>query len=130
MDNIGRRSSGLGRPIRAQDVKLGDCLIGLDETTSSVAQTCVVGKVERLETGLYDPHTASGSIVVNGIGALTFTDTLPPSPFVHAMVTMPARLAFSAFKAARGMQLCDALNNALLSIYFDTPWALFGLLSG
>lgn len=122
MDDTG---FGSGRPVTAQDIQLGDCLAGLDETISSVAQTCVVGKTERLETGLYNPHTASGSIVVNGIASLTFTDTLPPSLYVHSMVTMPARLVSSACKVVGGMQLCNALNDAFLSIYFNTPWGSF-----
>ena len=116
--------------VRAGDVMVGDCLVHVGAKGGSTL-ACVAGKVEKIGVGLYNPHTASGTIVVDGIATLTFTDTLPPSLFVHAMVTMPARLVFSAFKAVGGMMHCNALNDALLSIYFNTPWALFSnLLSG
>ena len=131
MENTGRPGSGLARPVRAQDIKLGDCLIGLDATSSYVAQSCVVGKTERLDTGLYNPHTASGSIVVNGIGALTFTDTLPPKRVMHTIVTMPARLVYLALKAVRATPVTEALNNALLIAYFKMPGnIILAMLSG
>lgn len=67
------------RPVRAQGILVGDCLRQLTGSIAPATQTCVVGKSESFQAGLYNPHTASGSIVVDGIAALIFTDTLPPS---------------------------------------------------
>lgn len=109
-----------GQPVRVEDIKVGDCLLKLDDAVAQVSLACVVGKTEQLGTGLYNPHTVSGSIVVNGIVALTFTDTLPPSLLIHSIVTAPARLLYLALKAVRGAGLANTLNEVFLSAYFGS----------
>ena len=109
---------GSGQPIRAQDVKISDCLIEVQGKGGNLTQACVVSKSESLEAGLYNPHTASGFIVVNGISALTFTDTLPASVLVHSISTLPGRLAYLLLKAVGGTALAKAVNEVLLAAYF------------
>lgn len=117
--------SGL-QPTTAASIVIGDKLATFNAITSSVSFSHVVRKTNGLQTGLYNPHTASGTIIVNGIGALTFTDTLPLYVFMHRLVTMPARLVHLAIKALGGPALAGGLNDAVLSAYFDTRAQLAG----
>ena len=106
--------------VRAAEISVGDCLVRLvaPKFGSPVVPACVIEKTEGIDVGLYNPHTASGTVIVNGIAALTFTDTLPPSLITHAVVTLPGRLLYAAFKAVGAQAWCDLLNNALLAAYF------------
>ena len=120
-----KTKTGPMQPARAQDIKIGDCLATLNTADQPAERSCVISKTMTMQKGLYNPHTASGSIVVDGIGALTFTDTLPPSPAVHRLVTAPGQLAYWLLKVAGGSGLADAVNNVLLSLYFscqDLAW--------
>lgn len=56
------------------------------------------------ETGLYNPQTVQGDIIVNGIRASTYTTTVQ-QPFAHALLA-PMRAMFNAFGVTT-----DALNN-------------------
>ena len=119
------------QPKRAQDIQIGDYLLELDTTGAHGLPAQVMAKYETLETGLYNPHVASGSIVVNNIGALTFTDTLPPSQAIHKLVTTPGHLLYTVLKAVGGPAAADAVNNALLSLYFNAPrFAWLAVVSG
>ena len=109
------------QPKRAQDIQISDCLLELDTTGARGLPAQVMAKYETVETGLYNPHVASGSIMVNNIGALTFTDTLTPSLAIHKLVTAPGRLLYTILKAVGGPAAADVVNNALLSLYFDAP---------
>ena len=71
-------------------------------------------ETERLE-GLYNPHTVSGSIIVNGVAATAFTDVLPPSTAVYAAVMLPFR-ALSFLIPSKAMAM--AINDAVLNTYF------------
>lgn len=47
------------------------------------------------QQGIYNPHTPSGSILVNGVGASTMTDFLPPSmAYQHVATFVPWLLSF------------------------------------
>ena len=109
------------QPKRAQDIQIGDYLLELDPTGARGLPAQVMAKYETVETGLYNPHVASGSIVVNNVGALTFTDTLPPSLAIHKLITAPGHLLYTVLKAVGGPAAADAVNNALLSLYFNAP---------
>ena len=111
--------TGPMQPARAQDIKIGDCLATLNTAEQPAERSCVVSKTMTMQKGLFNPHTASGSIVVDGVGALTFTDTLPRSLAVHRLVTAPGQAAYWLLKAAGGSTLADAVNNVLLSLYFS-----------
>ena len=116
---ISKSTPGALQPARAQDIMVGDCLVATNDAGQSAAPACVVRKAHSMERGLYNPHVASGSIVVNSIAALTFTDTLPPSLAVHRVVTVPGHLLYLALKAVGGPAAADVVNNALLALYFS-----------
>lgn len=62
--------------------------------------------------GLYNPHTASGSIIVNNILASTFTTRLPPSLHWHHATTCLAQLISGVLPASKA----NLLNAWVLSM--------------
>ena len=103
--------------VRAGDVHVGDAAwissTAADMTNAFVTDTIAAIAIEEKD-GLYNPHTPSGCIVVNGLAALTFTHTLPPSCLWHSIVTMPARVLFTLLP----LRVVAHLNHVLLSAYF------------
>lgn len=100
--------------LRAEDVTEGDWVWVLQDNqaaASSLAPSQVVAKIREMGTGLHNPHTASGTIIVDGVAALTFTDTLPPLQWLHSLVTAPAALAAAL---SPSNQATAALNSAIL----------------
>lgn len=71
----------------------------------------------RTQEGLFNPHTVSGSIVVNGVAATAFTDALQPSTAVYATVMLPLRV-LSFLIPSKSMAM--AFNDAVLDIYFNS----------
>lgn len=69
------------------------------------------------QEGLYNPHTASGSIIVNGVAATAFTGVLPPSIAMHTAVALPFRM-MSALMPSR--LIAQAVNDAVLNTYFSS----------
>ena len=106
---------------RAGDIAIGDRLAQITAFRLAVEPAHVVNIVVSFQQGLYNPHTASGTIVVNSLAATTFTDFLPPYTHMHALMTVPARIMFSACKSIGGFALCERLNEALLHLYFRYP---------
>ncbi|KAK9818877.1 hypothetical protein WJX74_006247 [Apatococcus lobatus] len=108
--------------VTAAQVKAGDQLW----TTSSFAPlsrlqwSTVSGSKKVQLQGLYNPHTASGTIVVNSVLACSFPNTLPPSIAAHRAATMPAWVLYNLIpsKAAAGQ-----LNRLLLHLYFSSASA-------
>jgi len=77
-----------GRLATAATVKIGDVLVGAD------GKDVVVEAVNTTRaTGLYNPHTMHGDIVVNGIKTSTYTKAVSPA-LAHAAL-WPVRLAYS-----------------------------------
>ena len=62
--------------------------------------------------GLFNPHTASGNIVVDKVLALTFTESLPASPTLHALVTAPAAALYWLMPTNR---VAERINSYILS---------------
>lgn len=87
-------------------------------TSNNLTVTAHPTAVTRISTnfamGLYNPHTVSGSIVVNGLSTSTFTNTLPPSPRVHSIVTLPAYIAYQLIPSKL---IAIKVNNMLLGAY-------------
>lgn len=111
--------AGQSRPsiVRAGDVHVGDAAWISSTTTASndLLMTDTITAIAILEKeGLYNPHTPSGCIIVNGLAALTFTETIPPSCLWHSIVTLPARALFSLLP----LSVAAHLNHVLLSAYF------------
>lgn len=104
--------------ITAAAVKPGDTL-WVRGTGSRVTRGLTPAAVTTIQkaqdVGLYNPHTASGSIIVNGIAASTFTDVLPASLVVHSLITYPARILYHVlqYNAAR-----EWANSFLMTVFF------------
>ena len=112
MDHV---NIGAAKIVAAADVKVGDKLIiGVDAKLEW-------GNVHfisyKFEEGLYNPHTPSGTILVNHVAALTFPNTLPPSIAAHTIATFPAKLLYKSIPY-KGMAML--INDGLLSVYFHT----------
>lgn len=74
-----------------------------------------IGVVEK--SGLYNPHTPSGCIVVDDIAALAFTETLPASLGWHTLVSIPARALYNLMPT----EVAARVNQNMLSAYFALP---------
>ncbi len=116
-----RQINGAGidtsRLMRAADVKVGAGLWTISPNDKFLQPTTVIQISTRPEKGLHNPHTVSGSIIVNNIASATFTETLPASTAAHTLVTLPAQLLFLAMPTSN---LADCVNSLLLAIYFNT----------
>ena len=99
--------------VRAGDIAVGSCL---QITAGDEQDACdrVAARSITVLRGLYNPHTASGSIVVDGFSAATFSDILPPSHSTHAAVTAPFRWLYGVCKAYDNIRACEALNGMIL----------------
>lgn len=60
-----------GKYVAAQDVRVGDVLVGASGDAETVSQ---IGSVRA--TGLYNPHTLTGTIAVNGVVCSTYTTAM------------------------------------------------------
>lgn len=107
----------VGDDIFTSALSLGD-----RELRSPVVQITI----ERQE-GLYNPHTASGSIIVDGVAATAFTDVLPPSTAAYRAVMLPLR-AMSFLIPSNAMAL--AVNDAVLNLYFTSSSSMLRSLVG
>lgn len=72
--------------------RMGDVVLGNVLETSSGTTEKVVRILLQQARGLYNPQTAHGDIVVDGIRASTYTETIP-NKAAHAMLA-PVRAAF------------------------------------
>ena len=99
---------------RAEDIRIGSCMISADTSRASELCDQVVARTVKTGKGLYNPHTASGSIVVDGVAAATFSDVLPPSLHAHGAITTPFRWLYAACKASDSIKACDAMNSLIL----------------
>ena len=58
--------------VKAETVKLNDIL------RTDIGESCVIKMEYVRETGLYNPHTLDGDIMINGVCTSTYTDALRP----------------------------------------------------
>ena len=116
-----------GRLVKAVKLQIGDYVwTGAGQTSGAYARTGlapsrIVAIRSELGRGLYNPHTASGSIMVDDIATATFTDVLPASTVVHSIVTLPARMLSSLLYA---QSLREKVNDLLLAGVFGSPHTL------
>ena len=106
-------SLGTSKIVEAADVAIGDKLITTDHAQLVWGKVLSISK--QLQPGLYNPHTLSGTILVNNIAALTFPNTLPPSITAHTLATFPAWLLYNLLPS-KGLRVI--VNDLLLSGYF------------
>lgn len=74
----------------AHAAKVGDVVQLADGVTSSIVAVDTV-----VDTGLYNPQTAHGDIIVNGVRASTYTTAVAPAA-AHALLS-PLRALFAKF---------------------------------
>lgn len=113
--------------VRAADVKVGEWVWALNGTNhASVVATRITSVSTRSARGLYNPHTASGSIIVDSMAAATFTDSISASLAMHGLVTLPAQLLYQLTPTRA---LAARLNTVLLTVYFRSAEAFRVLLA-
>lgn len=95
-----------GKLVRADAVAVGDALRLADGSLSAVVE-----KIDVADQGLYNPQTAHGNVVVDGIVASTYTDALTP-PAAHALLA-PVRSLFIAARSV-GLLLSGAVQSAFV----------------
>lgn len=76
--------------IAIERVEVGDKLINYDGSHKTVISV----DLDRTATGLYNPQTVAGDIVVNGFVATTYTDAVTPRA-AHALLA-PLRMMYAA----------------------------------
>jgi hypothetical protein len=81
-----------GSLVKAGSVRVGDALEDAAGAPVVVVKTATVK-----DTGLYNPHTMDGDVVVNGIRTSTYTDAIHPT-MAHALLA-PIRALYSMGKA-------------------------------
>ena len=70
-------------------LKEGDFLWEAAMSQGLVLPSKIVSLKTEIGQGLYNPHTLSGSMIVNNITATTFTSFLPKSPLLHHLLIAP-----------------------------------------
>ena len=66
------------------------------------------------QVGLYNPHTRSGSIVVDNVSALTFTSSIPASLGLHKALMAPVQGLHMLLPDT----MLTIINDVLMSILF------------
>ena len=91
-----KRGSAVIDISRARDLVVGDSLLVLNEheaaNNSAMQPDVIVAVTCSQQIGLFNPHTMSGSIIVNQVAALTFTCTIPPSIALHRALMQPVQI--------------------------------------
>ena len=99
---------------RAADISIDSCVLAITRNMT-LAPARVTRKSTSAREGLYNPHTISGTIVVDNVAALTFTDTLLPSLAAHSLVTAPAYGLYAICKSLGVLRVCNGFNAAALA---------------
>ena len=114
--------------LRAADAKIGDLVWTLPESQPGIGSVLVPTKLvdiqSSMQQGLYNPHTISGTIIVNQLAAATFTETIPPSFLVHYMLTFPAILLHTVLP----LFVADWLNGIVLAVHFGSKPTILAVL--
>lgn len=81
----------------------------------------VVRTATTADHGLYNPHTKSGSMLVNNIATSTFTKVLPASLIAHTAVMYPL---YPLSQVLHMAQLDEVVNELILDLHsaFSAAW--------
>ena len=116
---------------RAKALHIGDFLWTFQPDNGTFVRSQVAEIRHVYATGLINPHTYSGTIVVDNVAALTFTESLLPALSCHKILTMPVWLIYKLMGAN---SLYVRANSFVLSthpeIYFQTISAMLYSLPG
>ena len=105
--------------IEAKKVKIGMTLPYVSSAGQAPIGLEVIDTRMTRTRGLFNPHTSSGSIVVNGIVATTFTNTLPPSKTIHAIATFPSWLVYKLLSYINAPAIAEQINWRVLQMIFN-----------
>ena len=105
-------------------LKPGDFVWVAPQASGLLVPISVKAKSYQIGRGLYNPHTASGTILVNDVAALTFTTMIPPSLKLHAALTTPTFLLYQVFPSWLSSALNANLLNSKLTTHIRTFWAV------
>lgn len=104
-----------GGLIDSSDVSVGDMLSLGDGGASAVVSVSMIDG-----TGLFNPQTLDGSIVVNGVKASTFTTAI--SPNVARTLLSPLRALYSLFGvSASGFERSSAISSSVVRLLPNGP---------
>ena len=97
-----------GKLAVASTVKIGDTVVKGDSSDA-----VVVSVTTKKATGLYNPHTMDGDIIVNGIKTSTYTAAVEPS-LAHSLL-WPVRMLYNmGINVVQG--LFDQGSDAIVSL--------------
>ena len=113
-----RRGSAVVKISCARDLAAGDSLLVLDRheaaNNTALQSDVIVAITCSQQLGMFNPHTMSGSIIVNQIAALTFTHTIPPSIALHRALMQPVQVLHYLIPDS----IIVVLNKAPIHCYF------------
>ena len=96
------------------EIHVGSFVWVVSDQSGELELRRVLEQTHSYEQGLFNPHIPAGSLIVNGVAALTFSNVLPPSLGWHTAVALPGRLLFLAMPSLR---LATIINKALLAAW-------------
>ena len=97
--------------MKTKELMAGDLVWEFDPSSNTL-QPGTVGSVQVLKgRGLYNPHTLSGTLIVDNVLALSFTEVLPRSMNLQLFLTAP--LAFFSWLCP-SVKLTQQLNSMVL----------------
>jgi len=73
------------------DISVGDTMWYASGLDGSLVPTQVIAKRTTVTTGLYAPHTASGTLLVNGLLTSAYASNMVPSKWVGDLYLTPFR---------------------------------------
>jgi len=97
------------------DISVGDTMWYASGLDGSLVPTQVIAKRTTVTTGLYAPHTASGTLLVNGLLTSAYASNMVPSKWVGDLYLTP----FRCLHWLLGSDVMMALNEVVLSYAHD-----------
>lgn len=92
------------------EVKVGDTMWYASGLDGSLVPAQVIAKRRTATTGLYAPHTASGTLLVNGVLTSAYASDIVPSKWVGDLYLTP----FRCLHWLVGSNIMMVLNNMVL----------------
>ena len=103
----------------AQELQSGDYLWEYCKASRTLKRSKIAAINYTKATGRINPHTFSGTIIVDNVAALTFTESLPPSLAYHKATIMPIWIAYNIIRVP---SFFASLNTVLLSYHPEEPF--------
>ena len=81
--------------MKMSELMIGDLLWEVDPFSNSLRPSVIEAVQREMGKGLFNPHTLSGTMIVDNVLTLSFTDFLPRSFALQSLLTIP--FAFMAW---------------------------------